>query len=207
MTQINLQQRTVVHIADGTRDSDPGTNSGSRAEHSTGAGSFASRSRLWYASTSVGVLASVVTSLVTMQYKFQQFHEFHILVPHLQFIDRVFDITVMSQRQVRTVPNCAEERRDSTAQFLGMVFHVPVVMQRLVPRVLQTVLLPCKCRSCSLSTAVHTLVGALRCRSCSLSTAVDVPVVAQRQIPMVHTEQNCRFSTSATFSWDFDVTQ
>ena len=29
-------------------------------------------------------------------------------VPQIQFIDRVLDIHVMPQRQVRTVPNCAE---------------------------------------------------------------------------------------------------
>ena len=37
---------------------------------------------------------------VTMLDKFQQFYEFDILVPHLQFIDRVLDIAVMLQRQL-----------------------------------------------------------------------------------------------------------
>ena len=40
---------------------------------------------------------------VTMLHKFQQFHEFGILVPQLQFIDTVLDISVLPQRQVRPV--------------------------------------------------------------------------------------------------------
>ena len=50
-----------------------------------------------------------------------------VVVPHVQFIDRVLDNPVMPQRQVRTVPNCAEERRDSSAQFLGMVLTRPLL--------------------------------------------------------------------------------
>ena len=45
------------------------------------------------------------------------------------------------------------------------VVDVPVVVQRQVPGLIQTVLKP------------------WRCRNCGLSTVVDIPVVAQRQIP------------------------
>ena len=51
MTQFILQQGIVVPVADVTSALDTGTNSGSHEEHSSGAMSFASRSGLWYAST------------------------------------------------------------------------------------------------------------------------------------------------------------
>ena len=46
---------------------------------------------------------------VTVLHKFQQTKLFENLeVPLFQFIDRVLDMAGMPQRQVRTVPNCAE---------------------------------------------------------------------------------------------------
>ena len=55
---------------------------------------------------------------VIMQRKFQQFFEF-VIVPQIQFIVRVLNTSVVPQRQVRTVPNCAEYREDSTGAVLG----------------------------------------------------------------------------------------
>ena len=43
--------------------------------------------------------------------EFLQSKEFDGLVPQIQFISRVWDIPVVEQRRVRTVPNCAEDRR------------------------------------------------------------------------------------------------
>ena len=40
---------------------------------------------------------------------------------------QTLELPVTPQRQERTVPNCAEERRDSTAQFLGMVLMCPLL--------------------------------------------------------------------------------
>ena len=51
VTKFILQECIVVHIAEVTSASDTETNSGSREEHTRGAGSVASRSKLWYAST------------------------------------------------------------------------------------------------------------------------------------------------------------
>ena len=53
---------------------------------------------------------------VNMQLKF---HEFDILVPQIQFIVRVLDISVLPQRKARTVPNCAVDRAAFTGAVLG----------------------------------------------------------------------------------------
>ena len=57
--------------------------------------------------------------------KFLQSKEFDRLVPQIQFISRVWDIPVVEQRGVRTVPNCAEDRRFLGA-VLGYVVNMPV---------------------------------------------------------------------------------
>ena len=51
----------------------------------------------------VDVEAPVVDVPVTVLHMFQQFYEFDILVPQIQFIDGVLDTAVVPQRQVRTV--------------------------------------------------------------------------------------------------------
>ena len=56
---------------------------------------------------------------VIMQLKFKQFYEFDIFVPQILFIVRALDISVMPQRQVRTVPNCAGDSEDFTGAVLG----------------------------------------------------------------------------------------
>ena len=125
-----------------------------------------------------------------------------VVMLHLQFIDKVLDITVATQRQVRTVPNCAEERRDSTAQFVVWCSSARCYATTGAG-VVQTMLLPWKCRSCSLPTVVDIPVVAQRCRSCSPSTAVDIPVVAQRQIPVdMHTARKpVDFPQVCFFAW------
>ena len=66
----------------------------------------------------------VVDVPVNMQLKFQQFCEFDIPVPQIQFIVRVLDISVVPQRQVQ----CS-------------TVHGPVVVQRQVPGMVLTVLI------------------------------------------------------------------
>ena len=56
-----------------------------------------------------------------VQDKFQQSVPRTVEGASLQFIDRVLDISVMPQGQVCTVPNCAEDRDDSTGAVLGQV--------------------------------------------------------------------------------------
>ena len=41
-----------------------------------------------------------------------------VVVPLIQFIVRVLDISALVQRQVRTVPNCAGDREDFTGAVL-----------------------------------------------------------------------------------------
>ena len=63
---------------------------------------------------------------VLVQFQFQQFKVYvNMMVLQIQFIDIVLDIPVMPQRQVRTVPNCAEVRVDSTRAVLGWLWSRP----------------------------------------------------------------------------------
>ena len=56
----------------------------------------------YWAARSLEIVDKAVDVPVTMLHMFQQ------SVPLIQFIDRVLDIPVVPQRQVRMVPNCAE---------------------------------------------------------------------------------------------------
>ena len=69
---------------------------------------------------------------VTMQLEHQQSKLENPEVPQFLFIGRVPDIPAATQRRVRAVQNCAENRQDSTGAVLGMVVDVPVVLQRQV---------------------------------------------------------------------------
>ena len=53
-------------------------------------------------------------------------------VPQFLFIDRVPDIPAATQRRVRAVQNCAENRQDSAGAVLGMIVDAPVVVLRQV---------------------------------------------------------------------------
>ena len=72
-----------------------------------------------------------------MSDKFLQSEEFDRLVPQIQFFSRVWDIPVVEQRQVRTVPNCAEA-------VLGRMSMRPLLCNDrvMVQRVQKTVLVP-----------------------------------------------------------------
>ena len=102
---------------------------------------------------------------VNVQLKFQQSFEF-IIVPLIQFIVRVLDITVSPQRQVRTMPtaqkNVATPPRSSWV-WCSRACCYATTGAGVVQKVFW-------CRSCSFSTAVDTPVVAPRCRSCKLST-------------------------------------
>ena len=63
-------------------------------------------------------IAAVVAVDLSTSPKFQQFYEFDILVLQIQFV-RVLDMSVMQQRQLRAVPNCAGDREDDTGAVLG----------------------------------------------------------------------------------------
>ena len=53
---------------------------------------------------------------VLLQYQFQQSKVYvNMKVSQIQFVDRVLDIPVMQQRQVRTVPTSAETRHSTDA--------------------------------------------------------------------------------------------
>ena len=112
------------------------------------------------------IVDNAVDVPVIMQLRFQQFCEFNILVPGIQFIVRVLDISVLPQRQVRTVPNCAGDREDFTGAVLGWLV-APVVVQRQVPGMVLTV-------------QVTVVVPQLQ----SIGVAVDISVVAQRKLPV-----------------------
>ena len=60
-------------------------------------------------------------------------------MPQIQFLHRVLDVPVVSQRVVRTVSNCAQDREDSTDAVLQLIVDAPVVVQQQVPGLVQTV--------------------------------------------------------------------
>ena len=79
---------------------------------------------------------------VIMQPEFQQSFLFVFLeMPQIQFMIKVPDIPVVCSdgyAQCKTVQNTG----DSTVYFLGVVVNAPVVVQRQVPGMVQTVLKP-----------------------------------------------------------------
>ena len=113
----------------------------------------------------VVVLAGDVPVIMQLEYQQSKFENPE--VPQFLFVDRVLDIPVATQRRVRAVQNCAENRQDSTGAVLWEVFDAPVVVQRQV---------------LGGSDSAENL---WRCRSCSLSTWGRDAVTMQRQVPAV----------------------
>ena len=134
-----------------------------------------------------------------MQRQFQQSKVFDFLEePQIQFIDRVLAPSFLPQRAVPQ-SNCAEDRRDPTGAFPGVV-DVPIVVQRQVLglTVQKTVDFPqLQCSDKVVDVPVVQVVEwassswtrlltcpilCTSCSSCSSSTVMDVPVITQRRV-------------------------
>ena len=107
-----------------------------------------------------------VDVIVNMQLKFQQFYEFDILVPQIQFIIRVLDISVCHRDRYAQCQTVQGTVNTSQVQFLGG-WSRPAPLQRQVPGMVLTV-------------QITVVVPQLQ----STDVAVDISVVAQRQLPI-----------------------
>ena len=141
------------------------------------------------------LLASVVDVSVIMQLKFQESFVDFYKVLQLQFIDRVVVISVASQSQGSQYKLC--KTRDSTVQFFAKVLTCPCCACRDncglpavagIDMVVDVPVVAVRARGFLglLSRAANCGASAVAASSTSL---VHVPVVMQRQVPMVQTVQ------------------
>ena len=108
----------------------------------------------------------VADVLVIMQLVFQQFYQFEFLkVPQIQFIDRVLDIPVATQRRGAHSANCAGKRRDSAGAVFGQGSGPSLFNDRC--RAIWAVFQPSMTHNCESSRALGV----------ALTSAVELPGV------------------------------